>query len=174
MTTSGDNLQEWRAYTRAALEIIDENVRLYRRGKTACYRAVAAQLRLLLCDTTRQHGEIVDISLARRIKPELALPPLRLSPPDLPDGGLSFDRQATLLPLAAWLNQRLPLSGGCPPLSLRDLIRLVADQDGGAHVDPKPHSLIRHRPTRAAEIIAIGEMILDHRHSMIGGSEPGQ
>jgi hypothetical protein len=91
--------------------------------KPEFYRVAAAQLRLLLCDTTRRHGQVADISLARRLWPDLRLPTL----------GAKIETVETDLPLIEWLAQ--PVPGG---ITLRRLIRLVCDQDGGAHVDPHP------------------------------------
>jgi len=123
------------AYACGALDIIASCAALYRQGNEACYRVVAAQLRLLLCDTTRRHDRVVDVSLAPRILPGLNLHPLDLSTlaPNW-SGELRFDSWQERLPLPAWLGQVIPLLAD-QPVTLRELIRAVCDQDGGAHVD---------------------------------------
>ena len=123
------------AYARDTLQILITSLDLSRRGRPEFYRVAALQLRLLLCDTTRRHGEIVNVSLLPRLLPNLRLAPLA------PDG--AFDNQAPPLALDTWLEQPLPAfmghtapsqSGG---LTIRYLIRWVCEQDGGAHVDPR-------------------------------------
>lgn len=127
-------------YGRDVLQILLTSLDLSRRGRPEFYRVAALQLRLLLCDTTRRHGEVVNVSLLPRLLPDLRLAPLE------PDG--TFNRLASALPLDAWLDQPIPtfmISGTAAPpaadspggLTIRYLIRWVCDQDGGAHVDPR-------------------------------------
>ena len=120
-------------YFRGSLEILETAVNQYRSGRRTFYRVAALQLRLLLCDSTRRHNTTVDISLAPQIVPRLRLPALdSAGQPKKPD---------TDLPLPDWLGQTLPLTGSeGEHLSIRTLIRRVCDQDGGAHVDPKPNA----------------------------------
>ena len=159
------------AYGRDALQILMTSLDLSRRGQTEFYRVAALQLRLLLCDTTRRHGEIVNVSLLPRLLPDLLLAPLG------PDG--SFDTQAPPLPLDVWLEQPFPapMPGSTPAplavaapwaggLTIRHLIRWVCDQDGGAHVDPRrlrfeepPQSSGRPGPDYAGLILVIAEYI---------------
>lgn len=120
-------------------------------GTPAFYKVVAVELRTLLCDTTRRHNQIVDISLAARLAPRLALHPLG------PDG--SFNRSQPRIPLAAWLQQPLP-TGHQPPITLQELIRKVCDQEGGAHVDPKPFGGLPDNLDAAAWIAAVGKYVI--------------
>jgi|GEM_PF-1539091 len=115
-------------YFRDSLKILESSLGLYRQGAREQYRVMAGQLRLLLCDTTRAHNRVVDISLAARLYPDLALHPPA-------DGDPGFERSRAPLPRLEWLNQTVVLADGTR-LSLRDLIRWVCDKDGGAHVDP--------------------------------------
>lgn len=115
------------------------------------YRVAALQLRLLLCDTTRRHNHIVDISLAPQVIPGLALHPLNAY------GNLDLNQKA--LPLHDWLEQSLSL-GSKPPLTIRQLIRRVCDQDGGAHVDYKPHAGIINFEGFQTHILTIGEYVV--------------
>jgi hypothetical protein len=112
-----------------ALKILETSLVLMEQGRPEFYRVAALQLRLLLCDTTRRHNRPVDISLVRRLWPALALHPLNRQ-------GI-FDPQLVPIPLETWLEQGLAGELG-DSLSLRQLIRRVCDQQGGAHVDPKP------------------------------------
>ena len=115
-------------YARDALKILETSLELVGQGRTEFYRVAALQLRLLLCDTTRRHNRVVDISLARRLWPQLQLYAFN------PQG--RFDPSRPQLPLSEWLAQRLPLSAA-QGVTLRSLIRRVCDQEGGAHVDLK-------------------------------------
>lgn len=135
------------AYTRDALHLLQRSVQLAAGGETAFYRVAAMQLRLLLCDTTRRHGRSEPTALAPRLLPELKLPPV------LPNG--KPDRTRAPLPLNNWLDQPLP-DGDPSAISLRTLIRRVCDQDGGAHVDPRPHAGLADIPDPAGWILNIG------------------
>ena len=119
------------SYGQDALNILRTSLKLMDLGQAEFYRVAALQLRLLLCDTTRRHGRSVDISLASRLWPDLCLHPF--GPLD------QFDPALPPLPLNEWLEQPLP-GGAGSILTLRLLIRRVCDQDGGAHVDLKPHA----------------------------------
>jgi hypothetical protein len=158
-------------YGRDVLQILLTSLDLSRRGRPEFYRVAALQLRLLLCDSTRRHGEIVNVSLLPRLLPDLRLAPLE------PDG--TFNRLRPPLPLDAWLDQPMPalmisspaaagsaVSGSPGGLTIRYLIRWVCDQDGGAHVDPRrlrfegaaPLSG-RPGPNYAAVILCIAEYV---------------
>ena len=158
-------------YGRDVLQILLTSLDLSRRERPEFYRVAALQLRLLLCDTTRRHGEVINVSLLPRLLPDLHLAPLE------PDG--TFNRLASPLPLEVWLDQPVPAimisstaapvsaaSGSSGGLTIRYLIRWVCDQDGGAHVDPRrlrfegaaPLSG-RHGQNYAAVILFIGEYV---------------
>jgi hypothetical protein len=113
------------AYAQDSLEILRHSLQLVRQGRRPFYRTAAVQLRLLLCDTTRRHNQIVDIAVLPQLIPDLDLAALG-------SGGKR-------LLLKDWLAQPIP---GQPDqaLTVRQLIRRVCDQDGGAHVDFKPEA----------------------------------
>lgn len=96
-------------------------------GQPEFYRVIAAQLRMLLCDTTRLHDEVVDISLLPRVFPGIQLQPLGRKN--------SFSHRADPIPLNDWLDQRVDVEDGS--VTLRKLIRHVTDHEGGVHVDPR-------------------------------------
>lgn len=138
-------------YARDSLEILRQSVDLYQQGHIEFYRIAALQLRLLLCDTTRRHNQIVDISLLPRLTPGLKLSPIEMQSigtPDLP-----------LLTLQEWLSQPLPLETN-PPVTIRQLIRQVCDQDGGAHVDMKPDTGLAQLNQRAHWIMNIARGVV--------------
>lgn len=89
-----------------AVALLRRCIELYDRGETVFYRVMAVELRLLLCDTTRRHDQLFDLSLAPRLAPDLALPAL--------DGDGEFTRAGDPLPLALWLEQEIPLATGAP------------------------------------------------------------
>ncbi len=138
-------------YARDSLEILRQSVHLYQQGHIEFYRVAALQLRLLLCDTTHRHNQVVDIALLSRLAPGLKL--ARLDSKTLSDSNLPP------LPLQEWLGQPLPLDKGAP-LTIRQLIRQVCDQDGGAHVDSKPNSRLDLFDQRAAWIITIAQVVV--------------
>jgi hypothetical protein len=115
-------------YALDALDILEKSSRMAREFPHF-YRVAALQLRMLLCDTTRQHGKIVNISLIPGLLPDLRLPTVK------EDGSPILIRQA--LNLEDWLEQT-PLPDVA--LTIRQMIRITCDQDGGAHVDRKQES----------------------------------
>lgn len=136
-------------YTHSALRILRRSLELACGPEPDFYRVAALQLRLLLCDTTRQHERVVDVSLIPRLWPDLRWPALGA------DG--QFSAALPALPLSAWLEQPLPRVG----LTLRQLIRRVCDQDGGAHVDLREQAA-RLDPQSAREsILQIASLVLD-------------
>lgn len=148
--------EQWLAYTRAALAILRQSIQLAEQGQPFFYRVAALQLRLLLCDRTRRHERIVDISLLPRVLPQVRFHVLG-------DDGL-FDRTAAPLALADWLEQPLPPSR---VITIRQLIRRVCDQDGGAHVDPKPFAGLGALPDHSAWILRIGRYVLEELEAQL-------
>jgi len=111
-----------------SLEIIRKSLQLVAGGTTPFYRVIAVQLRMLLCDSSRRHGKMEDISLL-----PLWLPGIRLH--QLDEYGQVFSNQAGLT-ISEWLEQKLTINFD-KSVTIRQLIRQVCDQDGGAHYDPK-------------------------------------
>jgi len=111
-------------YTRDAINILEQCVRLYEEGHESFYRVAAAQLRILVCDTTFRHDRQVDIAIVPTLLPDLRLRPFTIS------GGSDES-----VDLQTWLDSP---SGFLEAMTIRQLIRRVCDIDGGAHVDVKP------------------------------------
>lgn len=140
-----NELSRLRAYAADALRILERSLGLVAAGETAFYRVAALQLRLLLCDSTRLHNQMIDTALLPRVAPGLRL--LALDP-----HGQALDG---CLQLDAWLEQELVIGAG--RMSVRQLIRRVCDQDGGAHVDVRGEEL----PEEARGVLArIGGVVL--------------
>lgn len=135
-------------YTRSALRILQRSLELARGAEPDFYRVAAVQLRLLLCDTTRQHERVVETALLPRLFPSMLLPALD-------DAGRPQSGQAGL-PIPAWLEQTVPGLG----ISLRALIRRVCDQDGGAHVDLRDSPPLADSTLARAVLMAIGDVVL--------------
>jgi hypothetical protein len=142
---------DYLSYALDALDILKESNQLACGEHTGFYRVAAAQLRLLLCDTTRQHGKIVDISLLPRLLPKLSLPPV--------DYHADMVFRADEIPLADWLKQKVVMDESSE-VTIRQLIRQVCDQDGGAHVDYKPESILRRTSNYAQSILSIAEIVI--------------
>ena len=148
-----DQLQE-------ALAVLDTCLECIYRGKTHMYRALAGQIRLLLCDAQRQR----DNSLLPAVYPRLevsALEPIGWSatgaggvhlvgPPNstnriaqMPIEVVQYSnglvianlllKQDALLPIRSWQDQHLTFHPA--RLTVRSVVRSVADKGGGAHVD---------------------------------------
>lgn len=99
---------------------------------------VATQLRILLCDTKGKK----DNALLSKVIQYPCLYPIKdiTSPSRFIDGTPKsvthlIDFSLPPLPLAEWLNQPIIDFGGGETLSIKNLIKLIADKDGGAHVD---------------------------------------
>jgi hypothetical protein len=159
------------AYAQDTCRILATSLELARRSRPAFYRVCAAQLRLLLCDTTRQHGEVVNVSLLPRLYPDISLRPLKQA--GSPKNGL-FDLQQAPIPLADWLQQRLDLefiihaqTGSRDEWTIRHLIRQVCDHDGGAHVDPRPNSGLAELVDYPQWVIVIGEYVFEEINDLL-------
>ena len=137
-------------YTRDSINILEGSLKMIDSGNVAFYKVVAVELRSLLCDITRRHNKIINISLALRLAPNLTLHPLGQNG--------SFDHALPRIPLDEWLQQPIP-TGLTPPITIRDLIRKVCDQQGGAHVDPKPDFQLPDEVDTAAWITTIGSYV---------------
>ncbi len=64
------------AYFRDSIFNLQSSVHHYHNGEKVYYRIAGLQLRLLLCDTTRRHNRLENISLLPKIIPDSKLPPL--------------------------------------------------------------------------------------------------
>jgi hypothetical protein len=137
-----------RNYIKDSVKILKTCLQLIHQGQKHFYRVAAVQLRLLLCDTTRKHGKIINIALIPKWNPDIRFHPLKR------------ERFSTALPpdmtLNTWLNQTVFITPS-EELSLRDLIRRICEQDGGTHVDPKPHQGLPQNwdPTQWIETISV-------------------
>jgi hypothetical protein len=163
---------------RASLDVMAASIGNYRTGVTASYRVVATELRKLLCDRN---------PLLPRIRPRLRLHKLHWTQvlegcPTLADGlevmmpgrlcvsasgdsyfELLFAKSTELMAVEDWIQQ--PFFS--PSITVRDLIKSVADKEG-AHSDPDfNETLIRsklvkyaHNESHMIAVIAIGEYLL--------------
>ncbi len=137
-------------YAQAALRILRRSLELARGPEPDFYRVAALQLRLLLCDTTRQHERVVDVALIPRLWPDLLWPAL--------DADGQFSTALPALPLPAWLEQPFPHVG----LTLRQLIRRICDQDGGAHVDLRQQVEPLDLQSARESILQVADLVLNH------------
>ncbi|TLM99782.1 hypothetical protein FDZ73_21100 [bacterium] len=145
-------------YAQDAVTILDQSLHICAAGQTYFYRVAAVQLRLLLCDTTRRHEQIHPIALAGQLWPDLRLPAL----------DDEFSQPHALL-VDVWLEQKLPQTG----LSLRQFIRHVCDQDGGAHVDLRQHTLLPDQFPIALWICNLGKIVKEVLTTRLAAEQPG-
>lgn len=171
---------------RESLDVVDTCLECIYDGKTHMYRALAGQLRLMLCDTNMKK----DNSLIPRAFPDLELSAIqqitwsgeqagsvRLQ------GGSGTNRIAKmpfevssyanglvvadllldkvrLMPIKDWALQRLTFEP--ERLSISKVIKAVADKGGGAHVDSTASSELRLLYTKTpsgrtyAELFVVG------------------
>ena len=137
----------------ASLQVIGVNVNAYYNGALYSYRPIAAELRKLLCDTQARK----EISLLPQCFPGMQLHSLVGSQSMIDEdtvlyipGLMSFDgkggsemeilfnESGPMLPMQAWLDQRLFSSS----MTLREFIRSVADKEG-AHADKVPNDTLK-------------------------------
>ena len=169
-------MTENRAYLkeqlRESLKVVDTCLGCIYAGEFHMYRALAGQLRILLCDTQRRR----DNSLIVAVYPQLEISalqsiswsphqagPLRLQQSEngpariaqmpfeitryangLSVADLQVDVQK-MLPIGEWCNQ--PVTYHPTALHLTEIIRSVADKGGGAHVDMTLSPALRHMRT---------------------------
>ena len=140
------------------LSFLQEFVHEYDKGKKEYYKKVATELRILLCDTKFEKYENgkrnrVDNSLLLKLFPGLKLHPIPFQPDpeefrergqeliSFTPGTVSFNRgkfryydifdlNKEPISVNSWLYQRFDVF-----VTIRDLIKSVADKNGGAHVD---------------------------------------
>lgn len=136
-------------YTLDALSILTHSVRLVKAGEVSFYRVAAAQLRILLCDTTFRHDRQEEISILPILYPDMKLCPL--------DASGKSDPEAEPLPLDQWLE--LPAYNDSP-LTIRQMIRRICDVDGGAHVEIKPLAGLPAGVDVASWIVNISEDLI--------------
>ena len=152
---------------REAFRVIDSCLKCIYEGDRHMYRSLAGQLRLLLCDTQRKK----DNSLLPAAFPGLEIPALRAivwsetqaaGQKFLPSpSGTTRVSQMPIdvsvyknglvvadllyshghLPVAQWCDQRLTLEP--TDLTIREVIKTVADKGGGAHVDADASAQLR-------------------------------
>ena len=138
-------------YASDSLNILQKSLELYNAGNLEFYRIVALQLRILLCDTAFRHDHVEDISILPKAFPDLKLHPINLDCLERNTG--------TKLPLVEWLEQGIPNANS--HLTIRQFIRQICDQDGGAHADPKINSVFLSIPKYRTKIINLGTMIVN-------------
>jgi hypothetical protein len=113
-------LSIYRDYIRGSLRQIRYLTQRHDGDPEGSYRLLAVQPRMLLCDRKREHGDYTDISLLPKMIPV----PHFISINNPPDS----------LPLPEWLAQTVTLTDGSSH-SIREMIKLICERDGGAHVD---------------------------------------
>jgi hypothetical protein len=159
----------------ASGNILAINIEMFHKGNRELYRVIAVELRKLLCDGKQ--------SLLTRLFPLAVLHPLRGKLPESLKRGLVFHMPAKVefdgqggsrivelfnikaqpIPLQEWLEQDL----FSPTVSIKELIRSVADKEG-AHSDKEFNDTLKMSQSiklvdeeiHKQHIVAIGEYIL--------------
>lgn len=132
-----------------ALVVLADSLVLIHQGKTQFILVIAGQLRMLLCDTTRIHDNLVDVSLLKRLLPDLRLGALNAHE--------EFESSAQSMPIQDWLKQTVRLNN--KEATILQLIRQVSDERGGVHADYQK-SRNADEITEAAWIKRIAEHLL--------------
>jgi hypothetical protein len=115
--------------------VLADSLVLIHQGKMQFIVVMAGQLRMLLCDTTRNHDKVIDVSLLKRLLPDLRLGALNAYE--------DFESSAQSMPLRDWLKQTVRLNGTV--VTILQLIRQVSDERGGVHAD--------YQKSRGADVI---------------------
>ena len=175
-----------------SLAVVDTCLECIYSGKPHMYRALAGQLRLLLCDPRKKKDNsllaanypklevsgfepinwspttagMVKLNQTAAGTNRIALMPLEIAlyPNGLAVADLQLNRDV-LHPIAKWSDQRLTFHPA--RLSVKGVIRAVADKGGGAHVDaeasPELRLMYQYTPVGRtyAElfVIAIGRFV---------------
>ncbi len=174
-----------REQVREVLRVVDTCLASIYAGETHMYRALAGQLRILLCDTQRRR----DNSLLIQAYPKLevsALASIAWSERDSgmvelrqPDGGearvaeMPFEitqfanglsianlilAEGSLVAIDEWASQEVTYHPTI--LSAFDIIRTVADKGGGAHVDAKSSPELRYMMSKTPVGSTYAEMFI--------------
>jgi len=109
---------------------------------------IAAQLRLLLCDTSKNHRtqKIIDNSLILKVIDNPKLPPLsndyleietKNSKGKFINEQNMFNKKSNPIELDTWIKQKVYHIDGNRPTTILDIIKSYANKQGGAHVDSK-------------------------------------
>ncbi len=172
MSVSDDVRRRRRGELGECFAVVDTCLASYYAGASHMYRPLAGQLRILLCDRQPLLSRVFpDLKIAA-LRPiewlephEAALfdsTPGRLElqhPPDqefhlarmpflitayengLQVADLEFDSPESVLPLDEWMDQSITILPS--RVSLREMIRSVADKGGGSHVDDRINDALR-------------------------------
>lgn len=171
-----------------SIKIIHDCLKLYFDGQVHMYKPISAQLRILFCDTQRKK----DHSLLNRIHPGINLlafralkyegegPLVFASAPyvitarqdGVVDAKLDIAMPCQYITLFEWREQLVELH---PKLTLNDVVRSVADQDGGAHIDDNECAnltiLKNHNPTKMGSnilfIIALAHYVIEFANEIV-------
>ncbi len=108
-----------------SMAVLEDCLALTYQGKMHFIQVIAGQLRMLLCDTTRIHDVLVDVSLVNRLQPYLRLGVLNAQG--------EFEKEDRSMELGDWLKQCIPVNGKV--VTIFQLIRQVSDERGGVHAD---------------------------------------
>jgi hypothetical protein len=168
----------------ACLRVIDSCLAAYYAGAQHMYRPLAGQLRILLCDKPALLSRVFPNLKLNALRPIEWVDPngatvfdglqLRLAterPPGeeyrlarmpflvvefengLQIADLQWQPSGPLLPLEEWMDQRLTLFPS--ELSLREMVRSVADKGGGAHVDDDINEALRAMQSTAPAQVGV-------------------
>jgi hypothetical protein len=163
----------------ASVDVLNANLDLFHRQIRQVYRPLATELRKLLCDKpdrTLLPRVFEDVRLHKLASTErLERSPVWRDATFFSSGTLLVTREVTRytlefaasreqMPLDVWLQQ--PIMS--PQMTIRDLIRSVADKEG-AHSDPAPNDVLKFTGrirygadvSHSHEIAGIAEYIAD-------------
>jgi hypothetical protein len=170
-------------------KIIHTCLKSYFDGQVHMYKPISVQLRMLFSDTSKRK----DHSLINRIHSDIKLLAFKELKFEEQDGPISFatapysiteyangfvDAKLDIAPpyqylsLEDWRKQIVEIQ---PTLNLNDIIRSVADQDGGAHLDDNECSKLtimrEHNPTKIGSnilfIIALAHYVVDFANQLV-------
>jgi hypothetical protein len=167
------------------LKVLDTCLECIYQGKPHMYRALAGQLRIMLCDTQGKRenslfalafpnlevnaiepilwskDEIGSVRMSQRADGTNRIAQMPIEITSFANGLVVADlivSQSTLLPIGKWQEQRLTIHP--TRLSVKSIIRTVADKGGGAHVDEKASPELKYMYQRTATNRTFAEVFI--------------
>jgi hypothetical protein len=139
-------------YLVGCVDILKINLEGYQKGCRSCYRVLASQLRILLCDRKREHGGWKNTALLTVLYPNARLHPLSTT------GVNVVDTEKPPVPVEEWLQQSIKLVSS-EEKSIGECIKWVCEKEGGSHVDPESQIDLPDQLIMEPVIVAISQYL---------------
>jgi hypothetical protein len=156
MSTYPLSREDLRQHLKEHLAFMDESARLYDEGKEHEAKRLATSIRVLVHDTPNSHSVLEQLG----VKDQIAYWSVLLDPPDSSTRSylgigmsMGFGRPDRYVPIllpprrqlsfAQWWNDEPLVIAGAERVTRKRAVLMLANRDGGAHVDPVLNDLDR-------------------------------